>query len=90
MRQEIVSDQEAKEHEVVHNALEVKGVGKRQILELEEQVLSDDRNLDKLELHCSRKSHLVFSVIGSALGNHMATLLTLVADQVLGSHHSFS
>ena len=58
MRQEIVTNEEAKEYEVIDEALKVKCEGQLQFLKLEIEVLSHHRNLDVLEFSSSSQSNL--------------------------------
>ena len=59
MRQEIVSDEEAKEHEVINEALKVERKGQLQFLKLEIEVLSHHGYLDVLEFSSSSQSNLL-------------------------------
>ena len=42
MRQEIIADEKAKEHEIVDKALKVKSEGQLQVFELQVKVLAHD------------------------------------------------
>ena len=59
MRQEIVTDEEAKEYEVINEALKVKRERQLQFLKLEIEVLSHHRNLDVLEFSSASQSNLL-------------------------------
>lgn len=77
MRQEIITDEEAEKHEVVHQVLKIELKRQPQVLELQIEVLSDDGYLDKLELSDPRQSCLVLGMPQTALAGNVARLSAL-------------
>jgi hypothetical protein len=51
MRQEIIAYEETQEHEVIYYSLKVKLEGQLHLFKLKIQVLTDDTDLNELELH---------------------------------------
>lgn len=90
MRQEIVSNKEAEEDEVVNELLQVKLERQLQILELKVEVLAHYSNLDELELCDSGKSGTILRVASSTLGLNVTLLTTLETLHVLWRVHGFS
>lgn len=92
MWQEVVADEEAKEDEVVHNPLEVKGERNLDVFELQVKVLSDNRELHELELHKLLLLLLlgVVLLISTTLMRQMASPMAAPALLVLLLQECFS
>ena len=90
MGQEIISHQETKEHEIVHQSFKVKAKRNFEVFEFEKEVFSDDCDFDKLKLDCSCQSCFIFCIPSSTFCHLMASLFTFVTYKVFGVCESFT
>lgn len=90
MRQEVISYEEAKEDKVIDDSLKVEAERYFEVLELEQQVLTDDCNLDELELNNLSESSRVVSVAIAALVYSVTFLAAFEAREVLGISEGLS
>ena len=79
MWQEIVANEEAQEHKVVDQSLQIKDKWKLQIFELQVEVLAYDGELDELEFGDSGQARCVLRVAGTTLVLDVAYLAALEA-----------